>query len=427
MKDAHLTPEDLDLLLEKGMDEPEALLFLHHLAVCPECFAVGGYVLELFEAGAVEPPFCSVDVGLARSRAEAPGLWEELSGLPAGEQRERVSEDERFHSWGLCEFLCGRSLDAALQDAKLAVGIAQLAVDICELLGEWNQPAAENWVEELQGFAWAHLANARRVLGELPAAERAFKNAERRWQPAWGNLGDVLGYEARYAALAASLRREQRRFEEALELVDRALELEEDGRLAGKLLVSKAKILEEAGDLEGAVTALQLAAAVADTSPRLSLCIEHNYVWLLAGLSQFEEAYARLPSAVEKSRELGNELDLLRLRWVEGVVLAGRGNLAEAEEALLEVKAEFSVREMPFDAALVSLELALLCAQAGRTGEAQAIAAEIFPIFEAQAVDREAIMALSLSIQADTGERARELIGKIVALARRGRLGSASS
>lgn len=424
MRDAHLTPEDLELLLARGMEEREARLFLHHLAVCPECFAVGGYVLELFEAGAIALPFCAVDIGLARSRAEAPGLWQELSDLPVPDKRERILEDGRFHSWGLCELLCDESLAAAVQDAKRALALAQLAVDIAQSLGEW-QPAAENWLEELRGFAWAHLANARRVLGDLPGAERAFQTAERHWQPAWGNLGDVLGYEVRYLALAASLRREERRFPEALRLIDLALELEAETGLLGKLLVSKAKILEESGDLEEAIATLEKARAFAHSDPRLALSIEHNLIWLLAGLSRFERAYALLPSATSRSRELGNELDLLRLRWVEGAVLAGRGDLSLAEEAFQEVKAGFASREMPFDAALVSLELAHLFARTERIEEARGLASEILPIFEAQAVDREAIMTLALSAQAGAGERVLELLGGIIALVRRGRFGPA--
>ena len=75
---------------------PAAALLLHELAVCPECYRVGGYILDLYQAGSLKIPFGLVDLALARSRAEAPALWRELAGSALADQRSLVQGDRRF-------------------------------------------------------------------------------------------------------------------------------------------------------------------------------------------------------------------------------------------------------------------------------------------------------------------------------------------
>ena len=50
MRDAHLTADEIGHFLDKG-DQLINRLFLHHLAVCPGCYAVAGHVLDLYQAG----------------------------------------------------------------------------------------------------------------------------------------------------------------------------------------------------------------------------------------------------------------------------------------------------------------------------------------------------------------------------------------
>ena len=117
MEHEHLEEEDLDLLLAVEAGEAWLRSLLHELAVCPECYRVGGYVLDLYQAGHLKIPFGPIDLALARSRAEAPGLWQELEGRALADQRSLVQGDRRFASWGLCELLCLESEKVAAADA----------------------------------------------------------------------------------------------------------------------------------------------------------------------------------------------------------------------------------------------------------------------------------------------------------------------
>jgi len=103
--------------------------------------------------------------------------------------------------------------------------------------------------------------------------------------------------------------------------------------------------------------------------------------------------------------ELGNPLDLVRLRWAEGRIDLGLGRRGPAEAAFREVQREFFERRMGFDAALVSLDLAVLYAAEGCIAEIKQLAVEIMPVFESREVHREAIAALIMFQQAAEEER----------------------
>ena len=107
---------------------------------------------------------------------EARELFAILRDLPFEDQLARVMEDESFQTWGLCQFLVKRSLEAAFEDASRAVNYAELAVKISQNLEDTYDP---HWVLDLRARAHAHLGNARRVLGEIRSAEMAFRDAER--------------------------------------------------------------------------------------------------------------------------------------------------------------------------------------------------------------------------------------------------------
>jgi hypothetical protein len=205
MRDDHLTPERLHKLLEEGASAEQNRLLLHHLALCPTCYAVGGYILDLYRDQAIDVSFCSVDLELARSRAEAPALWEKLEPFSRERQRGLVRDLPRFQTWGLAEYFCQRSERSTAGNPEDALHFALLAVAASSGVAEW-QPAERSWLCELRALAFAHLANARSVAGDRAAAEQAFEQAESLWESGASNAGDVLGYEGRYLALQALTR-----------------------------------------------------------------------------------------------------------------------------------------------------------------------------------------------------------------------------
>jgi len=406
LRDAHLTEESLVLLFEEEHTEEENRLLLHHLAVCEDCYKVGGYILELYRSGAIDLEFSSTDLGLGRSRLEAPKLWEELKEKSYAEQKRIVRRTSRYHSWGLSELLCDESIREGARSATAAEQRAELAVLIASRI-EPGEPAESGWLALLQGYAWCHLANARKVRVDLRKAEEAMIQADSKWEPAAKDLGDVLGYEARYLALKASLRREERKLAEAEELLDQALSATEDPQVIAKLVLGKAKILEEKNEHEAAVEVLKgtVDTIQVENDPRLTLCLEHNLVWLLASTGKALEARLRFPALSDLSRRGGDALDLLRLGWVEARIALGLGELDKAASILESVRRGFENEGMGFDAALATLELATIRVREGRHSEVPALAAEALPLFQSNGIEREALAALTLFKEAAAANR----------------------
>lgn len=201
MRDEHLTEEELEQIIADA-DEIYSRLLLHHLAVCSDCYAVGGFILDLFREGLIGPDLDTLSLRLAFSRREAPRLLRGLRAVPPGQQVKRVLREKRYRSWGLCELLCRESEREATRDPKGAVALARLAVGVAGALEE-GQPAEAAWLDELRAYALAHLGHARRALGRRHGAEAAFRSALALWAPAYEDVGDVLDYEAHFLELLA--------------------------------------------------------------------------------------------------------------------------------------------------------------------------------------------------------------------------------
>jgi hypothetical protein len=149
---------------------------------------------------------------LDRERAEAPALAAELLALPAAARGERLRREGRFHTWGLCELLLARSLEAG-EDPAAAGSLATLALAGADRLDPERHAAPV--VADLKARAWAAAGEARRRQGDLAGAEEALRAAA-------GCLahgtGDLL-VEARLLELEAVLRRAQGRAGEAAALL----------------------------------------------------------------------------------------------------------------------------------------------------------------------------------------------------------------
>ncbi len=132
-------------------------------------------------------------------RDEAPELWERLARREPSTRRVLVEESKRFRKWALCELLCAESVQAATASPDQALELAELALLIAGLA-----PGEKTWRQRLQGYAWTHVANARRARGDRPGARDAFDRARWLWEA--GVSGDPgLLEESRVRELRAAL------------------------------------------------------------------------------------------------------------------------------------------------------------------------------------------------------------------------------
>lgn len=351
-------------------------------------------------------------------RAPAQALWDRIRALPRARQLGELRRAPAGGLWALCEVLCLESQSQCAHDPAAGAALAELALKVAErVAGE----AA--WRTKVRGLALAHMANALRAQGDFPAAERAFLSADRCWKTGEAARNGLLE-EGLLFALKASLRRSQRRFEEEAALLEQASAAATSVKFRVQVLLSRARLAKEMGDLEKAVAILLEASetAIPDDDGRVVLSIQHGLADNLSKLDRFPEAEALLPAVIDLSRKCGGQVDLVRLRWIEGRVAAGLGHREEGVATLRKVRGEFAARHMSYDTALVSLELAVLYSEQGRAEEVKTLARHMVPIFQARNVHQEILSALSLFRQAAERERvSAEFARKVLAYLRKAR------
>jgi tetratricopeptide (TPR) repeat protein len=358
---------------------------------------------------------------LARERAQAPALFVELMGYPVAQRNLLLVGDPRFRTWGLFQLLIERSHEMAGQDSGYAEEMGLLALRLSDTLDPIVYDP--DLIEDLRGRSWAHIGNARRVRSDHQGAEEAFERAD-----ACLRRGSQDAVErAIFLDLKASLRRAQHLFEEALRLTHRAVSifLQHGHRhRAGRSLLKMSTIHHMAGRIEQAIPLLHQALELIDPEqePRLLLCARHNLIDDLAELGRFLEAQSLYRETRPLYRDFPDGWIQNRRKWVRGKIARGLGQPRLAESLFEAARDGFMGEGIPYDTALVSLELATLYAEQARMADLQRLAREIVPIFSSLQIHREALAALAYLKQAIEAERVSlELVTSVAAYLRRAR------
>jgi tetratricopeptide (TPR) repeat protein len=343
-------------------------------------------------------------LALACEREEAAGLLAELTAAPV-QAREALLREEAFQTWGLVELLMDRSWEASLEDAALAGDLAGLALR----LGDHLSPShyRPELIEDLRARAWIHLGHARCLTSDLAGAEEAFGNAA-------AHLARGTGDPIERAILLdreASLRRVQRRFAEALDCITKAVGIflrNGETHRAGRSLVDLSLIHSCTGETKESIEVLTQALELIDAheDPRTMLCARHNLAGCLAEVGRCSEALRLFRGTRALYHDFPDAWTQNRRRWLKGRIDHGLGRLGPAETALRAARAGFLAEGIPYDTALVSLDLALLYAEHGWSAELKRLATEMVPLFASRHIHREALAALSFLQQALEAEQA---------------------
>ncbi len=402
MTERHPDPQTLARYMQGQLSADERREVQRHLAACPACQAAAGahYDPVFDRVFAAAPGELSA---ILQEIDEAARLLADLLGRPASERRGLVEGEVRFHALLLCDLLSKKSRAAWFRDPEAAVELAGLAVAVAERLDPDHYGAMR--VEDARALAWAHLGNSRRIASDLRRAEEALGRAEEHFQ-----RGDGDAYtEAEILGFKASLRASQGRFDEAVKLLDGAIDIYRQARdrhLEGKALIKKGTAHGYAGRWVEAVRLIRKGLDRIDLleEPRLQVSARHNLIWFLTDSGHPQEAQQDIEKTRQLYLDLGEPMNLVRLRWLEGRVGRELGRLDEAEAALRSARDAFLERGIGFDAAMVSLDLAMVHAVRGEKAALKQLAAEMVPIFESRDVHEEALAALLLFRQAAEAE-----------------------
>ncbi|HXU45454.1 MAG TPA: hypothetical protein VN783_08005 [Thermoanaerobaculia bacterium] len=344
------------------------------------------------------------EAALHAERVEASHLVRELGLHPFDRQQLLVANSRRFWTWAFCDLLLDRSHDFGFQDPSRALELAQLGVKTADLLSA--EFYGEGRVYDLRARAWAIAGNAQRIGADFRAAEGSFTRAERLLKK---GTSDPLE-KARVLLLKASLLGDLGRFAEAAKVLSRVLSIAQrnsDAQLLGKALVKRGIYLGNEGRTEAAIDSLAEGIRHVDpkSDPRLLVAARHNLIIYLTEAGRLREAVTLLDATRPLYRELGDRMNLIRLRWLEGKIAQTEGRLSQAETLYREVGESLAECGLGYDSALLGLDLAGVYARQGRMAEMRTLAAELLPTFQSREVHREALAALIVFQKAAEMER----------------------
>jgi tetratricopeptide (TPR) repeat protein len=342
----------------------------------------------------------------AAQRLQARNLLAELMQVPAERQHLLISNSRRFRLRALCDLLVEESHETGFQDPGRAVELAKLAVLLVDRLTT-DECGGADVHESLRARVWAQLGNAHRIHYDLAEAEEALAVAGELLAEGHAGLFD----RARVLALLASLRRAQERFDEALRLFDRVAVIYKrlgQWNLLGRTLLQKSLVCGEAGDIEAEMSMLRRALDLIDSQadPRLFLAARHNLIHALNESGQSREAFALLFHSRPLYLKMGDRMNLLKLRWVEGLVAAGLQRHDQAEAAFREVREAYAGIGLDYDAALASLDLAGIYVAQGRAADLLRVAEETLSVFQSRHTHRAALAAVLVLCSAARQEQA---------------------
>lgn len=305
-------------------------------------------------------------------------------------------EAERLHGIPMVELLLERSKELRFRDPAGMIQMAELALIAVERIEP--RPAENSIVSDLHARVLAELANAYRVADDLFAAEDTLARAI-----VWAKRGSGEPLlTARIGDLTASLWSDQRRFVEAKEVLDRVYQLYREcgeEHLAGRALISKGLFTGHDNEPRQAILLISEGLALIDPAqePGLILTAFHEIVLRLVDCGLFRRARLVLWQIQWRYRKDRNRLNLLRLEWLWGKIYTGLEEFDRAEAALQAARRGFQRAEQIYDAALCSLDLAMLWTLQERRAEVKALAREMIATFRKYNIAREAIGVLLLT------------------------------
>lgn len=404
MPKIHLKPEALHGLMGRL---PEARRrALRHAWECPACRAV-------LEGSRVEasPPNIQPDYGqiiedvlrdfgpqmlqAERERSMAPALLAELVGHEPGRRLMLIRNARRFRSLSLCSLLLDRCRELSPYDPRDGEEWAALTLRLTDLLD--LEVYGPGLVEDFRARGWAQVANARRIAGDFMESEQAFAHAEAHLRR---GTRDPLE-RAQTLILKSVLRREQGRFQEAERLLRRTLSIclwAGDSRRSVETMITLSLVYREVGGPERAIWLLREASELplAASDARLRLTIHHNLAMCLVDAGKFLDAEGVLLHNRELYDRLKTPWTDLHRNWIEAILARELGRTEQAETLLIRVRDSSVEHGRTADAALATLEMALLYSQAGRAAEAAEPARTALGMFSALGVPRDALAAFIL-------------------------------
>lgn len=290
-----------------------------------------------------------------------------------------------------------RSWEARYGDPAEMLDQARRAVALSDSVLTGADCGGEPQLSDLRGRAHTAAANALRIQGRHAESaahlDRAFVYLAR-------GTGDGR-LLAEVLPIDAGLSADRRDFAAAQRTLDRAVSLcrrHHLGRRLAQVLIQKGTYFGYAGELPAAISWLEQGIAALDprADAELALSARFNLASYLVDAGEPREARRHAWGLAARFAAGGQKLNSLRVRWLEAKIHAALGQDDRAARDYRAARDGFAETEDPFDAGLVTLELALLLHRQGQRQEAAHHAGQAAALFTRLGVGREALGSLTL-------------------------------
>lgn len=331
---------------------------------------------------------------VAEERAMAPAQLAELLALSNGDRETAVAASPRFQTYSLASYTLQRCEKVVSHDPLMAGQLARLARRIAEQADPRSCGGAAA-LADLEAYAMAMEGNAQRVAGDLRQSLSTFVEA-RQVQERGGADPDL---SARIDLLEASLRRDLRQFDAALDLLheaERVFVSLKDHNSQARTIINRANVYLVMRELDHVVEHLQRALPLAQ-DPWLGLAVRHNLIFALAECGRAREAADLYEISRDLYLQFNDPLTTSRRIWAEGLIARELDEDLEHAGRLLSQAAErLAEHGYGFDAALAGLDLVAVYARRGQSAEVLRVAGNLVQLFQARSVHPEALAALKM-------------------------------
>lgn len=291
--------------------------------------------------------------------------------------------------------LIAESWELRYHDPRKMVEKAKLAVLAAQRLSAPSH--RRNLLIDCQAGAWAELGNAYRVADDLKRAEQALTQATLLWEQ---GTGDPL-LLAQITSFCASLCCDQRLFSISFELLNQTVKIYEeqgDQHMVGRTLITMSYFASCAGEPEEARRHLIQGLPFIDSERDANLrpIALKNLILYMVECNKFEEAMSFYDQLKREGELPTDQLSQLKLLWIEGKILLGLDQPLDAEQLFWKVRQGFLERDLLYQAGLASLDIAITQIHQNKVESAEILLQEVYEIFAALRIDREAIAAVLL-------------------------------
>ncbi len=351
---------------------------------------------------------------MAHTQKHARRLLSELEPQLPGAAK-RVLESRSYWDPGFFDLFLEYTEELIFREPRAGLEVARVSVRLVHTLPEGQTPKSRCEHGTRLVRAYVVIGSAYRVNRRHNSAEEQFRTAEQICR------GAVLrAARAELCWRRAELRSDQRRYKEALKLTSEALRLYRatgDLQGVGVALAIRGMVYALDRRFARSVATLSEALGTYRLPPRAEYSATHNLGGALSEADNPDLALAE--NHLHRAKQMlgpRRSVQKSRLHWIEGMIFLRRGSafVERGEQRLRKALVGFLKFEVPYEIALVSLDLSTLLRFQKRWLELEELAADAYLRFQELREDTEALAALGLWLDAVRSRNlSEELISEV--------------